>query len=135
MMETFSQTTTQTDHSNKTILARGCDPTLSAWATKALPPQIGNPKYVATTNDVDFVAKLKERQWSVVYFAPGACRFSAANMQIPGGNAATQGWTLDEYKALVHQYQGEEIKIVESTMESNSLDLLREALETARVQE
>ena len=121
-----------TDNSRKSVLARGCDPTLSLWAAKALPPLIGNPEYVPTTNDIEFIEKLKERDWSVIYFAPGACRYSAARRQIPGGISQTSGWTLEQYRALVYELQGETIPIVESVEEQKGLDLLRDALETAR---
>ncbi len=120
------------EHSSKSILARGCDPTASALATKALPPLLGNPEYVATTNDADFIEKLKSRDWSVVYFAPGACRYSAAKRPIPGRNNQTDGWTLADYRELVQQHQGEAIEIVESPLERESLELLRRALTRAR---
>lgn len=118
------------DHSNKSVLARGCDPVLSQWAKEHLAPQIGNPEYVPTTNDGDFVEKLKTRKWDVIYFAPGACRFSAAKMVIPGSTQDTKGWTLDEYKKLVHETQGEDVLIVESVEESESFGLLAKALDT-----
>lgn len=79
------------NHSNKSILARGGDPQLSAYASKMIPPKIGNPTYIPTTNDVDFIEQLKAKKWSVVYFAPSACRYSAAKHQIPGGNSETTG--------------------------------------------
>ena len=123
---------TKQDNSKKSILARGCDPTLSAWAKTNLPPMIGNPKYVPVTNDVDFIEQLKSRKWSVIYFAPGACRFSAAKRQIPGGIAQTRNWTLAEYRELVRQHQGDGIQIVESTQEREGLDLLKRALQNAR---
>jgi hypothetical protein len=120
------------DNSRKSILARGCDPHLSASAARALPPLMGNPSYVPTTDDEAFVEQLRSRSWSVVYFAPGACRYSAANQPIPGGNSETSGWTLAEYRELVHQHQGEEVQIVETPRESEALDLLRDALAVAR---
>ena len=120
------------DNSKKSILARGCDPELSRWASKAFPPLLGNPDYVPTTNDVDFVEKLQSREWSVVYFAPGACRYSAANKAIPGTNAQTQGWTIAEYRELVKKYQGDSIQIVETPEEKKSIDLLKLALMQAR---
>jgi hypothetical protein len=78
MNETKQAHKISADNSRKSILARGCAPNASLWASKALPPLIGNPEYVATTDDADFIEKLKSRAWSVIYFAPGACRFSAA---------------------------------------------------------
>ncbi|NRB41904.1 MAG: hypothetical protein HRU20_26095, partial [Pseudomonadales bacterium] len=62
------------DHSNKRILARGCDPVASRMAAQALPPLMGNPEYVPTSDDADFIEKLTHEKWSVVFFAPGACR-------------------------------------------------------------
>lgn len=122
----------QLDHQDKSILARGCDPELSRRAAGFIPPQIGNPEYVPTTDDETFFQKLKERQWSVIYFAPGACRYSAAKMRIPGSNENTKTWTLEEYRAIVRELQGEDIVIVESTQENESLQRLREGLNKAR---
>jgi hypothetical protein len=120
------------DHSTKSILARGCDPIASSTAATAIPPLIGNPQYVPTTNDEDFVEKLQSRHWSIVLFAPGACRFSAAQMPIPGGNAQTQGWTLQQYRNLVRKHQGDNIQIVETPDETQTVGLLKEALTAAR---
>jgi hypothetical protein len=65
------------DLSDKSILARGCDPEMALRASKKLPPLLGHPELVSCTDDDDFVAKLKARAWSVVFFAPGACRYHA----------------------------------------------------------
>ena len=119
------------DNSKKSILARGCDPSASLGAARFIPPQIGNPEYVPTTNDADFIEKLKSRKWSIVFFAPGACRLSAAKRIIPGGNSRTQGWTLEQYRELVHQHQGDAVQIVETLEERMTIDLLRQALEKA----
>jgi len=116
------------DHSNKRILARGCDPLASQYAAHALPPLMGNPEYVATTDDTDFINKLTHETWSLVYFAPGACRFSGAKAQIPGGIQQTRDWTLEDYKALVRQTQGENVQIVETQYEQESVTLLKTAL-------
>ena len=120
------------DNSNKSVLARGCDPVLSIEFSKIAPSLLGNASYIPTTNDVDFVEKLISKKWSVVYFAPGACRFSAAKQQIPGGNMNTAGWTLEEYKELIYKLQGEDIKIVETPYEDQSIELLNETLKNAR---
>ena len=120
------------DHSRKSILARGCDPFASLQASKFIPPLIGNPEYVPATNDADFIEKLKSREWSVVFFAPGACRFNAAKRAIPGGNSQTQGWTLEQYRELVRKHQGDTIQIVETMEERKSVGLLKSALEKAR---
>ena len=121
-----------TDNSKKRILARGCDPHLSFEFAKVAPSLTGNAEYVPTTNDVDFIEKLKSQKWSVIYFAPGACRFSAAKQQIPGGNVDTRGWTLEQYKKLIYELQGNDIQIAESLYESESLAALNKALENAR---
>ena len=42
---------------------------------------------VAVTEDSDFLNKLKSRKWTVVAFAPGACRWNAAKQPIPGSSA------------------------------------------------
>jgi hypothetical protein len=123
---------TTIDNSRKTVLARGCDPVLSLEFSKIVPPLIGNAKYIPTTNDQDFIEKLKSKKWSVVYFAPGACRYSAAKHPIPGNISETAGWTLDEYKELIYKYQGDSIQIVESLEESGNIELLNKALEKSR---
>jgi hypothetical protein len=132
MSQTKSGYLSSVDYSRKSILARGCDPFASAEASRAIPPLVGNPEYVPTTDDVDFIDKLRSRDWSVVFFAPGACRFSAARQAIPGGNSETQGWTLEQYRELVREHQGDQIAIVETPDERETVNLLRDALATAR---
>ncbi len=117
------------DHSDKSILIRGCDPEQALKASKMIPPLIGNPYCIGTTNDHDFIEQLKSRQWTIVFFAPGACRFNAAGMNIPGGNSQTNGWTLEEYRKLVYDLQGDAVKIVETPYESETVRLLLEGLE------
>lgn len=56
---TAQDSLTPTDNSQKSILASGCDPVLSAKFAKVVPPLIGNAEYVPTTNDSDFINKLK----------------------------------------------------------------------------
>ena len=116
------------DASAKSLLVRGCDPRMAARASQMLPPLLGNPVFDTATNDDEFIAKLKARKYSVVMFAPGACRYNAASMAIPGSNAATQGWTLAEYRALVREHQGGDVPIVETTEERMIVPKLREAL-------
>jgi hypothetical protein len=120
------------DFSAKSILARGCDPQMALRASKLMPALLGGVELVSCTDDDDFVAKLRERQWSVVFFAPGACRYNAAQLPIPGGRAHTRGWGLAEYRALVRQHQGEEIQIVETTDEREIVPRLRQALLQSR---
>ncbi|MGH1363997.1 MAG: hypothetical protein ACRBF0_10600 [Calditrichia bacterium] len=120
------------DNTRKSILARGCDPFASLEASKTIPPLVGNPEYVPTTNDADFIEKLKSRDWSVIFFAPGACRFSSAKQSIPGSNSQTQDWTLEQYRELVRKHQGETIQIVEALEERKTVSLLKSALEKAR---
>ncbi len=121
-----------TDNSNKTILARGCDPSMSLEFAKIAPSLTGNAQYIPTTDDNDFIEKLKSKKWSVIYFAPGAFRYSAANHQIPGGISETAGWGLEEYKELIYKYQGKDVQIVESAYESESVKALNNALDSAR---
>jgi len=120
------------DFSAQRILARGCDPQMALRASKVMPALLGGVELVSCTDDDDFVAKLAERQWSVVFFAPGACRYHAAGMPIPGARAHTRGWSLAEYRALVRQHQGEEIQIVETTDEREIVPRLRQALLQSR---
>ena len=117
-----------TDNSKKTILARGCDPQLSLSFAKVAPSLLGNATYIPTTSDADFIEKLKSQKWSVIYFAPGACRYSAAKQQIPGGNNQTAGWTLEEYRTLIYSLQGKDVKIVETPYENEAVQLLNDAL-------
>jgi hypothetical protein len=120
-----------TDNSQKSILARGCDPSASMHASRAIPTLIGNPEYVPTTTDDEFIEQLTSRSWSVVFFAPGACRFSAAGQSIPGGNTDTRGWTLDQYRDLVRTHQGDQVQIVEAPQEKETVTLLADALSKA----
>ena len=116
------------DKSDKWILARGCDPEMGRRSVEILPPMLGNPKMVSVTNDDDFILKLKARKWSVIFFAPGACRYDAASMPIPGSRKQTEGWGLEQYRNLVKQYQGDDVKIVETKDEQEIIPLLKEAL-------
>ena len=116
------------DFSAKSILARGCDPQMALRASKVLPAQLGNPELVSCIDDDDFIARLQARKWSVVFFAPGACRYSAGGMQIPGARSHTKGWSLTQYRALVRKYQGEGVQIVETTDEREIIPRLRQAL-------
>ena len=116
------------DFSEQSILARGCDPRMAIRAAKMMPQQLGNPLFVPCTDDDEFISKLKEREWSVVFFAPGACRYNVANLPIPGGRADTKGWGLAQYRGLVREHQGEDIQIVETTEEQEIIPLLLQAL-------
>ena len=120
------------DFSAQSILARGCDPQMARRASKVMPALLGGVEFVSCTNDDDFVEQLRESTWSVVFFAPGACRYNAAHMPIPGDRAHTRGWGLAEYRALVRQTQGEHISIVETTDEREIVPRLRQALLQSR---
>ena len=127
------RSTTTADHSDKSILTRSCDPRASASFAEIVPPLIGNATYISATNDRDFIHLLKSRKWTIVFFAPGACRISAARRQIPGGNFDTKNWTVAQYKELVKHIQGEQIEIVETMHEAETIDLLNEALSRATI--
>ena len=118
------------DNSNKSILARGCDPEMGRRAIELLSPILGNPEMLSVTNDDDFIIELKRKKWTVIHFAPGACRYDATKSSIPGNRSLTQDWGLAEYRNLVRKYQGEDIKIVETTDESQIIPLLRKALKS-----
>ena len=118
------------DNSNKSILARGCDPEMGRRAIELLSPILGNPEMLSVTNDDDFIIELKRKKWTVIHFAPGACRYDATKSPIPGSRSLTQDWGLAEYRNLVRKYQGEDIKIVETTDESQIIPLLRKALKS-----
>jgi len=117
------------DNSNKSILARGCDPVMGRRAIELIPPMLGNPEMVSVTNDDDFIRELQRKKWSVIHFAPGACRYDASKFPIPGSRKITNGWGLKQYRELVRKYQGEDIKIVETTDERQIVGLLRKALD------
>ena len=116
------------DNSNKSILARGCDPEMGRRAIELLPPILGNPEMVSVTNDDDFITELQRKKWSVIHFAPGACRYDATKSPIPGSSSLTEGWGLAEYRKLVRKHQGEDIEIVETADERQIVPLLRKAL-------
>ena len=99
-------------------------------AIELIPPMLGNPEMVAVTNDDDFIRELHRKKWSVILFAPGACRYNAAKLPIPGSRNITNGWGLEHYRKLVIKHQGEEIKIVETTDERQIVGLLRKALDS-----
>jgi len=116
------------DHSNKSILIRGCDPEMGRRAIELLPPVLGRPEMVSVTNDDDFIKELKKKKWSVIHFAPGACRYDSTKSPIPGSRELTQGWGLTEYRSLVIKHQGENIKIVQTADERQIVPLLLKAL-------
>ena len=118
------------DNSNKSILIRGCDPEMGRRAIELLTPALGNPEMVSVTNDDVFITELQKKKWSVIQFAPGACRYDSTKSPIPGSHTQTKGWGLTEYRALVRQYQGEDIKIVETAYERQIIPLLLKALES-----
>ncbi|HIF49637.1 MAG TPA: hypothetical protein EYQ68_07110 [Cytophagales bacterium] len=118
------------DNSNKSILARGCDPEMGRRAIELLSPILGNPEMLSVTNDDDFIIELKRKKWTVIHFAPGACRYDATKSPIPGNRSLTQDWGFAEYRNLVRKYQGEDIKIVETTDEGQIIPLLRKALKS-----
>ncbi len=116
------------DASHKRLIARGCDPVMAKHSLKMLPPLLGNVHFAAVTEDDDFFALLAKEKWDVVLFAPGACRWDRAGRPIPGGTAATHGWTLAQYRARVRELQGEAVAIVETTEEREMVGLARRAL-------
>ena len=115
------------DASAKTILVRGCDPVMAERAGEMLPPLLGGVTIEAATQDDAFFELLNSKKYDAVFFAPGACRWSAARKPIPGGNAETAGWSLDAYRAKVAQLQPS-TKIVETCEEKDIVPLLRQAL-------
>ena len=119
------------DHSGKSILARGCDPEMGRRSLKVLPPLLGNPEMVSVSNDQDFIEQLKSKKWTVIFFAPGACRYNEAHLPIPGNIEFTKGWGLEEYRALVYEYQGKGVKIVETMDEQQIIPFLINALENS----
>jgi len=123
-------TTGAPNNESKSILARGCDPEMGKRSSEILPKLLGNPEIVSVYNDLDFINQLKSRKWSVVFFAPGACRYDANNINIPGSGGETEGWGLKDYREMVIKLQGKDIPIVETLDESQIINLLRNALKT-----
>ena len=121
-------TTQVGDNSSKSILIRGCDPDMGRRAIELLTPVLGYPEMVSVTNDDDFISELQKKKWSVIHFAPGACRYDSTKSPIPGSRTQTKGWGLTEYRALVKKSQGEDIKIVETAYERQIVPLLIKAL-------
>ena len=113
--------------SSKTILVRGCDPIMAERAGEMLPPLLGNVNIEAATQDDRFFELLNSKKYDAVFFAPGACRWSAARKPIPGGNAESAGWSLDDYRVKVQQLQPS-TKVVETCEEKEIVPLLRQAL-------
>lgn len=128
---TTNDTTQVSDNSGKSILARGCDPEMGKRSAKVLPSLLGNPEMVSVYNDKDFIEQLKSKKWTVVFFAPGACRYNEAHLPIPGNIEFTKGWGLEEYRALVYQYQDKGVKIVETMDEQLIIPFLKNALENS----
>ena len=116
------------DNSNKSILIRGCDPEMGRRAIELLTPVLGNPEMVSVTNDDDFIKELQKKKWSVIHFAPGACRYDSTKSPIPGSRTQTKGWGLTEYRILVKKHQGQDINIVETADERQIVPLLIKAL-------
>ena len=115
------------DASAKTILVRGCDPVMAERAGQMLPPLLGGVTIEAATQDDRFFELLAAKKYDAVFFAPGACRWSAARKPIPGGNAESKGWSLDDYRIKVQQLQPS-AKVVETCEERDIVPLLRQAL-------
>ena len=118
------------DNSKKSILIRGCDPEMGRRAIKLMNPILGQPEMVSVTNDDDLIKELKRKKWTVVHFAPGACRYDESNLPIPGGRVLTDGWGLREYSKLVRKHQGQDVKIIKTTDEGQIIPLLKKALKS-----
>ena len=126
-----SSTTVPAGQSLARILIRGCDPVMAQRASQFLPQALGllSPdQLVSSTDDTTFVNLLQTEKFDCVFFAPGACRWSAAKKPIPGGNEETEGWDLEDYKKIVRELQGEDVPIVETVEERLIVHLLKAAL-------
>ena len=117
------------DFSSKTILIRGCDPVMAQRAGAMLPPMLGNVNVVSATDDDHWLALVEDtsKVFDVVAFAPGACRWSAAGRPIPGGNAATKGWSVGQYAAKARAARPSAV-VVELPDEADVVPRLRAAL-------
>jgi len=123
--------TTAGDATGKRILARGCDPVMAERAGAMLKPHLSGATLTSCTDDDDFIEKLSSEKWDVIFFAPGACRYSAAKQPIPGGRSATKGFTLSDYKSLVRSHD-KDVPICETTEEREIIPRLRAALGLVR---
>ena len=122
------------DASMKLVLGRGCDPVMAEKSRSILPPLLGGARIVTFTDDDKFFAELdsiaagRGERPSVVMFAPGACRWAAAQRPVPGGNSASAGWSMAQYHARVRAALGPDVPIVGSEREADVVPLLRRAL-------
>ena len=134
-----SATTTTTiaalDASAKLVLGRGCDPVMAEHSKAFLPPLLNNARIDAYSSDGEFFAQLERikagqaQRPDVVFFAPGACRWSEARRPIPGGIAGlSHGWSLQQYHDKVREMLGEDTPVVGTTREAEIVPLLRKAL-------
>lgn len=120
------------DHSNKSILARGCDPVMAAKSMEFLPKMLSGVKITACTDDEEFLRHVEStHKFTAIFFAPGACRYDAAKQPIPGGNMRTQGWSLADYREFIRKHQGESVAIVETQQEAQIVPLLADMLAEA----
>lgn len=114
---------------SKTVLIRGCDQAMNQRASEMLTPMLNGANIVACSTDDELFKHLSSgHKFDAVFFAPGACRYNAARAPIPGGNAKTKGWSLEEYRAAVREHFGADVPIVETTEEREIVSLLRKAL-------
>ena len=98
-------------------------------AGQMLPPLLGGVTIEAATQDDVFFELLgSSKKYDAVFFAPGACRWSAARKPIPGGNAQTKldGPSTTTVSKL--QQLQPSTKIVETCEERDIVPLLRKAL-------
>jgi hypothetical protein len=123
------------DASAKLVLGRGCDPEMAERSKTFLPPLLNNARVDTFSCDSEFFARLeliragKAQRPDVVFFAPGACRWSEARQPIPGGIAGvSHGWDLQQYHGRVREMLGQDILIVGTTREAEVVPLLRKAL-------
>ena len=96
--------------------------------------QKGVYNFTLLCNVIHFVKLIEgKHRFTVVFFAPGACRYDAARQPIPGGNDRTKGWSLEKYREFVKEHQGDTISIVETLEESQIIPLLAQVLADADV--
>jgi len=108
---------------------------MAQQSASILPPLLGGARILAFTDDKAFfrelesMAKGEKEKPDVVFFAPGACRWSAARRPIPGGIPGTShGWSLEQYYEHVQEVLGPQIPIVSTAHEVEIVPLLRKAL-------
>ena len=117
------------DMTHKHLLLRGCDPVMAERAKGFIPQLLGNVQMTAVTDDDTFMKLLRsDTVFDVIGFAPGAMRWDARKMPIPGSNIETEGWDIACYKKEIRKLRGSSVPVVGTADEHELVPMLRRAL-------